>query len=468
MSLLTQDLPSVGQILQDPILERLLERYERDFVVEQVRGVLDEWRQQIRHGKVDLDANELEERVVSQVGARVDGLERPSLRHAVNATGVILHSGLGRAPLPAVAGQSLAEVVVGYCNLEIDLELGERGSRFIHVEELICLLAGSESALVVNNNAAAVLLVLHNLARGREVLVSRGELIEIGGSFRIPEIITSSGARIREVGTTNRTHLDDFAHAVNQETAMILVVHPSNYQVKGFTAAVSLADLVELGQQAKVPVVHDLGGGVLVDLKTWGLPVEPLVSDSLDAGVDLVTFSGDKILGGPQAGLIVGSRSRIDQLRRDPLMRALRCDKLTLAALEATLRLFLLAPAKLREQHPVLTMMCSPLEVVEARGETLLDMMPAAVTKLLSPQLESSAAQVGSGALPLEEIPSIAVTLSPDYCSCEDLAQLLRTRQRPVVGRIQRGKLMLDMRTVDDSELSLISDALSDIVASVQ
>ena len=463
MSLIARDLPSVDAVLQETITRDLLEHYDREFVVGQVRLILTAWRDQIRQGGIDAEPLALLERVALQLTARIAEAEQPGLRPVINATGVILHTGLGRAPLPATAREALTAVAEGYCNLEIDLDGGDRGSRLDHVEEMVCRLAGAEAAIVVNNNAAAVLLALNSLSRGREVLVSRGELIEIGGSFRIPEIITSSGARIREVGTTNRTHLNDYAGALSPDTAMILVVHPSNYQVKGFTAHVELAELVALGRKAQVPVVHDLGGGVLVDLKTWGLPSEPVVAESLATGVDLVTFSGDKILGGPQSGLIVGSRSRVEQLKGDPLMRALRCDKLTLAALEACLRLFLLAPAKLAELHPVLNMMTMPAGTVRARGERLIAMLPASTANPLRPQLEDSLAQVGSGALPLEEIPSYAVTLGPDFYSAEELARMLRTGAVPVVGRIQRDRLHLDMRTVSDSQLTPMASSLAAI-----
>ena len=439
----------------------MLEHYDREFVVGQIRLILTAWRDQIRQGRIDTDPVSLPERVALELRDRIAGAEQPRLRPVINATGVILHTGLGRAPLPAAARETLAAVAEGYCNLEIDLDRGDRGSRLDHVEEMVCHLAGAEAAIVVNNNAAAVLLALNSLSRGREVLVSRGELIEIGGSFRIPEIITSSGARIREVGTTNRTHLNDYAEALSLDTAMILVVHPSNYQVKGFTASVELEQLVALGRKAQVPVVHDLGGGVLVDLKIWGLPSEPVVAESLAAGVDLVTFSGDKILGGPQSGLIVGSRSCVEQLKGDPLMRALRCDKLTLAALEACLRLFFLAPAKLAELHPVLNMMSAPAGTAKARGERLVAMLSASTANLLNPRLEDSVAQVGSGALPLEEIPSYSVTLRPDICSVEELARMLRTGVLPVVGRIQRDRLYLDMCTVSDSQLTLIASSLN-------
>ena len=461
MSLIARDLPSVDAVLKEGIARDLLEQYDRRFVVGQVRLILSAWREQIRQGGVDAEPMALPEQVALQLRSRIATTERPRLRSVINATGVILHTGLGRAPLPLEAREALAAVSEGYCNLEIDLDKGDRGSRLDHVEDMVCQLAGAEAALVVNNNAAAVLLALNRLSRGREVLVSRGELIEIGGSFRIPEIITSSGARIREVGTTNRTHLNDYAAALNQDTAMILVVHPSNYQVRGFTASVELEQLVALGRKARVPVVHDLGGGALVDLKTWGLPSEPLVADSLAAGVDLITFSGDKILGGPQSGLIVGSRALVEQLKGDPLMRALRCDKLTLAALEACLRLFFLAPEKLAQRHPVLNLMSAPAETAKARGQRLVSMLSASTANLLKPQLEDSVAQVGSGALPLEEIPSYAVTLWPDFCSVEELARVLRAGELPVVGRLQRDKLYLDMRTVSDSQVAPLASRLA-------
>jgi L-seryl-tRNA(Ser) seleniumtransferase len=314
---------------------------------------------------------------------------------------------------------------------------------------------------VVNNNAAAVLLCLNTLARGREVLVSRGELVEIGGSFRIPDIIAGSGAYIREVGTTNRTHLCDYAEAIGPQTGLILRVHPSNYRVRGFTARVETPELAELARRAGIPLAHDLGGGVLEDLQQWGLPQEPVVRHELEAGADLISFSGDKVLGGPQCGIVVGRRSYLEPMEKNPLMRALRCDKLILAGLEAGLRLFRLEPQLLPQLHPVLGMMGEPVAHIEARARALMAALPAAVAEVLRPRVEDSVAQIGSGALPLEELPSRALVLAPRDYPAEELARSLRLGRPAVVGRIQRDCLVLDLRTVREDEVMMVAAALA-------
>ena len=327
---------------------------------------------------------------------------------------MVLHTGLGRAPLPQAAQAAVARVATGYCNLEFELESGKRGERVAHVEALICSATAAEAAAVVNNNAAAVLLLLDTLARGREVVVSRGQQVEIGGSFRLPEIIAASGAKLREVGTTNRTHLRDYERAVSPETGAILVVHPSNYRVQGFTAEVDLKDLAALSQRAGVPLVHDLGSGALVDLEQWGLPPEPVVSASLKAGAAAVSFSSDKLLGGPQAGIIAGQRPFVEQVRQNPLMRALRCDKLIYAALEAVLSLYRLPPNKLTQTLPALAMLRATVETLEERAQRLLSLLPEEVCRTLRLEVVESLAQAGSGSLPLAEIPSRAVVLQPE------------------------------------------------------
>ena len=460
MKEMLQHLPAVDQVLGLESTQDLLGHYRRDYVVDRIRQVLGEVRAAVLEADENLGRGELLRRVEEQLARAVEQHERPSLRRAINATGVILHTGLGRAPLPPAALLAVREAAEHYCNLEFDLDRGKRGSRLDHVEQLICRAARSEAAAVVNNNAAAVLLILNTLARDREVIVSRGQLVEIGGSFRIPDIISASGARIREVGTTNRTHLRDYEAAINADTALVLLVHPSNYRVRGFTAEVELGQLVALTRRAGLPLVYDLGGGVLFDLRDWELPHEPVVRDCLDEGADLVSFSGDKVLGGPQAGIIAGSREHVESIRENPLMRALRCDKLILAALEASLRIQDLAPEALRQAHPVLRMMSEPVEAVERRARDLLNRLPAPVQLQLRASIEPSLAQAGSGALPLAELPSRAVALRPAFCGVEALARSLRLDQEAVVGRISREALLLDMRTVRDDELEPVAASL--------
>ena len=460
-----RNIPSVDQVLSREETAALLKRYRRDYVVSLVRRVLADLRRQLRDGVVVGEREGLLERAVVELGRAVAREGESSLKRVINGTGVVLHTGLGRAPLSAAALEALQRVGENYCNLEFCLEGGKRGSRLSHVEELICSLSGAEGAAVVNNNAAAVMLMLNSLARDREVIVSRGQLVEIGGSFRIPDVIAASGARICEVGTTNRTHLRDYRAAIGEQTAAVLVVHPSNYQVRGFTAGVGLEELAPLCREAGIPLIYDLGGGALVDLREWNLPTEPVVGESLKGGADLVSFSGDKVLGGPQSGIIAGRRELLQPIVENPMMRALRCDKLTLAALEATLRLFRLAPADMREEHPTLRMLGEEWERLEARGERLLGLLSEGVVSELQPELQPSQAQAGSGALPLEELPSLAVRLRPVGRSVEALARQLRLDREAVVGRIWRDSLLLDMRTVREDEVEGVARALQRAVA---
>ena len=457
-----KSLPSVDEVLRLESTRRLVGACDRDYVVEAIRSVLRGVRDELlaaADGEVP-SRQELLALVENELAGAVRAGGEASLHRAVNATGVILHTGLGRAPLPPAALAAVMEVGENYCNLELDLETGERGSRLAHVERMICEVSGAEAAVVVNNNAAAVLLLLNSLARGREVIVSRGELVEIGGAFRMPDIVAASGARLREVGTTNRTHLADYENAVGEQTGAILAVHPSNYRVEGFTAAVGLPELAALGERTGVPVVYDLGGGVLADLEDWGLPPEPVVAGSLRSGAGAVTFSGDKLLGGPQAGIIAGRAGLVEQASGNPLMRALRCDKLTLAALAATLRLYRLDPARLRAAHPVLRMMTEDAAAVRLRAEALVRSLSDRARCRLVATVESTTAEFGSGALPLEELPSAAVCLRPTFCSAEKLARTLRTDPAAVVGRIRKEAVLLDMRTTRDDEVAAVAASL--------
>jgi len=452
-------LPSVDLILRQ--VDDLLEDYSRPYVVGRVRRVVAGLRRQVQEGAEGLDRAGLLTRAEQEVRCTIEAAAEPSLRRVVNATGVILHTGLGRAPLPEAAREAVEQVAGGYCNLEFDLESGKRGERVSHVEALICEVSGAEAAAVVNNNAAAVLLLLETLSRGREVVISRGQEVEIGGSFRMPDIIASSGAQLREVGTTNRTHLSDYERALGPETGAILVVHPSNYKVQGFTAEVALEDLAALCRSKAVPLVYDLGGGVLVDLERWGLPPEPVVATSLKAGADLVSFSGDKVLGGPQAGIIVGSRDYVEQVRQNPLMRALRCDKLIYAALEAALGLYRLPPEKLAQALPTLEMMGAGIATLKTRAQKLVAQLSEADRCKLGIDVVESQAQAGSGAMPLAEIPSRAVAIQPVDLGLEQVAR--RLRREGVVGRVAQGQLLLDMSTVRDAELMWVGRALAKI-----
>jgi L-seryl-tRNA(Ser) seleniumtransferase len=425
-----RDLPSVDELARD---ERLAGEPSA-LAVEAARAALARAREEIKAGE---DPGDLVERALADLtAARV-----PALRRALNATGVIVHTNLGRAPLPEAALARALEVGRGYSNLEYDLAAGGRGSRQDHVAAILRRLTGAEAALVVNNNAAAVMLALGALAEGREVLVSRGELIEIGDGFRIPDVLARSGAVLREVGTTNRTRAADYERAVGPETAVLLRVHQSNFRVVGFTEQPSVEDLAAVAAQHGLPLVDDLGSGVLVSLEG-----EPSARESLAAGADLVCFSGDKLLGGPQAGIVVGRAELVDRLRRHPLQRALRADKLTLAALEGTLGLYLDPERALREV-PVLRMLNEPLETVRARA----DRLAAAVDG----EVEETVARVGGGALPLAELASYACAVE------EPLAEPLRLGEPPVIGVLRDGRLLLDCRTLTDAEAEEVVAAVS-------
>ncbi len=424
-----RDLPSVDELVRD---ERFADE-PRALVVPTARVALDRARERIRVGGEPGD-------IVALVLAELDAARRPSLGRVINATGVLVHTNLGRAPLSEPALARAVEVGRGYSNLEYDLARGERGSRQDHLAGALRRLTGAEAALVVNNNAAAVLLALAALAEGREVLVSRGELIEIGDGFRIPDVLARSGARLVEVGTTNRTRAVDYENAVGPETAVLLRVHQSNFRLVGFTELPRLAELADVASAHDLPLVDDLGSGALVDLGD-----EPTAQQSLGGGADLVCFSGDKLLGGPQAGIVVGRADLVERLRRHPLQRALRADKLTLAALEGTLALYL-DPERARREIPVLRMLEERAEAVRARAELLASLVGGAV--------EETVARVGGGALPLAELPSFACAVD------EDLVEPLRRGDPPVIGVVRDGRLLLDCRTITDSEVDEVASAV--------
>ena len=423
-----RDLPSVDELLRD---ERLAAQ-PHDLVVTVARIVLAQARLEIGAGA---DPGAIADRVLVEL-ARA---RQPSLRRVLNATGVLVHTNLGRAPLADAAIARIVEVGGGYSNLEYDLERGERGSRQDHLAGLLGRLTGAEAALVVNNNAAAVLLALAALAEDREVVVSRGELIEIGDGFRIPDVLARSGARLVEVGTTNRTRASDYEAAIGPETALLLRVHQSNFRVVGFSERPQLGELAELSRRHELPLVDDLGSGSLVRIGD-----EPTPAESLRAGADLVCFSGDKLLGGPQAGVVVGRADLVERLRRHPLQRALRADKLTLAALEGTLALAL--DAESRDAVPVLRMLHEPIEVVHARAERLAE--------LVGGEVEDTVARVGGGALPLAELPSAACAVA------EELADALRLGEPPVVALVRDGRTLLDCRTLTDAEVDEVAAAV--------
>jgi L-seryl-tRNA(Ser) seleniumtransferase len=416
-----------------PSVDELARASEDPLAVDAARTVLARAREEIRAGA---DPGDLAERLEAELGRA----RRPALRRVLNATGVIVHTNLGRAPLPEAALARVAEVGRGYSNLEYDLAAGARGSRQDHVASILRRLTGAEAAIVVNNNAGAMLLALAALAEGREVLVSRGELIEIGDGFRIPDVLARSGAKLVEVGTTNRTRAQDYEHAVGDDTALLLRVHQSNFRVVGFTEQPSLRDLAAVARRHGLPLLDDLGSGALVELAD-----EPTARDSLEAGADLVCFSGDKLLGGPQAGVVAGRADLVERLRRHPLHRALRADKLGLAALEGTLLLYL-DPERALRAVPVLRMLQEDATVVRARADRL--------AQALGGEVEETVARVGGGALPLAELPSFACAIE------ERLAAPLRAHEPPVIGIVRDGRLLLDCRTLADGEIDSVADAV--------
>jgi L-seryl-tRNA(Ser) seleniumtransferase len=450
-------LPSVAALLGAVAGRPVLSAVPRRRLTEVVREVLaGERRRLLESGGAGAppDAAALAERVVAEV-TRAGVF---SLAPVINATGVVLHTNLGRALLSPLARARLAVAAGAFVNLELDLAKKERGSRHAHVEGLLRRLTGAGAALVVNNNAAAVLLALETLARGREVIVSRGELIEIGGEFRIPDIMRRSGAVLREVGTTNRTHLKDYAGAIGPETGLILKVHTSNYRVVGFTAAVSSRELAELGRARGVPVMEDLGSGCLVDLTRHGFPHEPTVPEVVASGVDLVSFSGDKLLGGPQAGIVVGRQELVERLAHNPLNRALRIDKLTVAALEATLYAYEAGQAL--DTIPALRMLTEPVAAIRRRARGLLRRLPPARQRALGARVVEARSQVGGGALPTVELPTAALALGTAEWPAERLDAALRGARPPVLGRVLDDRLLLDCRTVLPADVPALAAVL--------
>jgi L-seryl-tRNA(Ser) seleniumtransferase len=429
-------LPSVDRLLRSGAAAPLISTHGRSAVTRAIRDVLAELR---ASGSVPA-----EEEILARVSARVEEAARASLRPVFNLTGTVLHTNLGRALLPPEAIAAMVEVARAPSNLEYDLEQGRRGERDAHVEKLLCSLSGAEAATVVNNNAAAVLLALNTLAAKKEVPTSRGELIEIGGSFRLPDIVARAGCRLREVGTTNRTHLRDFADAIGPKTGAVLKAHASNYAIEGFTAAVPQAELAGLCRERGVPFVVDLGSGALVDLRRFGLPHEPTPAETLAHGADVVTFSGDKLLGGPQAGIIVGRAALVAKMRKNPLKRALRVDKLTLAALAALLQLYS-DPQRVVERIPALRLLARPLAEIRAQAERLKPLLEKRLKETV--ELIDCESQVGSGAAPARRIASAGLAVRPGSAR---LAAAFRALPRPVIGRIQEGAFILDLRCLDD------------------
>ncbi len=455
-------LPSVDACLK--ALETLFPAVPHAVLAAHVRRQLDSLRAGIREGRIT-SADELAlPAAVSRIGSAVDEAEKPKLRRVINGAGVVVHTNLGRSVLAREAQEAVKTAAAGYCNLEFDLATGERGHRIDLVEGLLCDITGAEAALVVNNNAAAVLLMLDTLCKGGEVVISRGQLVEVGGSFRIPDVMARSGATLREVGATNRTHLSDYEEALNENTRALLWVHPSNYRIIGFHSAVPARELSDFAHAKGLPMLEDLGSGSLIDLSPWGLHDEPTVPEVVRSGVDVVTFSGDKVLGGPQAGIIVGRKEYISLMKRNQLLRALRCDKLTLAALEATLRLYRDRDTALAS-IPTLRRLTMGAGELRRRAEALRDVLRPALAPDGSPLaevlLKKDFSRVGGGSFPEQGMATTLVCIRPLACSATELKERLLSVDIPVVGRLEDGYFMLDPRTIEDAEFETIAAMLA-------
>lgn len=461
---LWRELPAVDRLLREPVLEELQKRLPYRIVLQAVQDTVAIYRNKIsaignnsnKAPEIDLSPG----RLAGEAAVLAEKRAGLNLKALINATGIIIHTNLGRAPLAKSAIEALTAVAEHYSNLELSLENGRRGSRQEHLEELLCDLSGAEAAMAVNNNAAAVFLALNTLAFGREVVVSRGQLVEIGGSFRIPEIMAASGARLVEVGTTNKTYLRDYETVVNENTAAFLKVHTSNYHMVGFTAEVETPELAELARKHNLPVIEDLGSGVFLDLKKYNLPPEPRVQDSIAGGADLVTFSGDKMLGGPQSGIIVGRKDLLSYIRTNQLARTLRIDKFTVAALEATMRLYLDEDTAVRE-IPVWRMLTADPAALKNRAEALASRL-GSIFGAEAVKVVPGISRVGGGALPTAELPTslVVVKPAPGGANSEELAAKLRRGSPPVILRLQQDSLLFDPRTIFEDQEDLLIEAV--------
>ncbi|HSL19933.1 MAG TPA: L-seryl-tRNA(Sec) selenium transferase [Vicinamibacterales bacterium] len=451
-------IPSIEQLRQRPGVRALEARYGRALVVDALRAETDDLRRAVatESANAPVDAEQAAARIEPKLADRLTALAGPSLRRVINATGVVVHTNLGRAPLSRAAAQRVMEVATGYSNLEYDLEAGARGTRDTHAERLICRLIGAEAAVVANNNAAATMLVLAALAAGREVIVSRGELVEIGGGFRVPDVLAQSGASLREVGTTNRTRASDYAAAIGDRTGLILRVHLSNFEMRGFTARPTLEELVDLGRRFSIPVAEDLGSGYLGSAFGSDVPGEPDAARSVAAGADVVCFSGDKLLGGPQAGIIAGRREPLTRIRKHPLMRALRVDKMTYAALEGTLEAYAIDRA--RDEIPVARMIAMTRDHISARASAMADGLRRAGYRT---EVRDGVSTIGGGSAPGSELPTVLVVIAREGLTPDALYSGLRHARPPVIARIERDAVVLDLRTVLPEDDNLLLAALT-------
>ncbi len=457
---LLSSLPSVDEVLKSPSGIQWQEKYSRRHVLQSVREVIDSYRQAIISGKIENAGYHV---IHEEIHKKLEDLAEYNLKNVINATGIVIHTNLGRSVLSEAVMQHVKDIATGYSNLEYDIEKGVRGKRYSHIQSLTNQLTGAESCLIVNNNAAAVFVCLNTIAKDREVIVSRGELVEIGGSFRIPDIMKSSGAILKEVGTTNKTHISDYEKALTEHTALLLRVHQSNFRMTGFTQNPSLEELVSISRKFNLPLMFDLGSGCLIDLKPYGIHIEPTVQDVLKAGVDIVTFSGDKLLGGPQGGIIAGKSELIEQISKNPLMRAVRVDKMTLAAYEATLTAYL-DEEKAKTTIPTVRMLMENKETIKKRAKKVLLKLKKkanfSIHEMAHIFIASDSSKSGGGALPEIEFMTYAVAVKPYKMSAGALGQKLRVNSPHIIARIQDDMVLLDMRTVQDSEIERMVDGI--------
>lgn len=454
--MLYRSIPKVDILLENETIQELIDAYSREAVMESVHGEMDALRKYIGACEEEEKAKAQIEALVPNIKKAVEAMHQPNMRMVINGTGTILHTNLGRAPIGQEHMKKIARIATGYSNLEYNLEAGRRGERYSHFEKLLCKITGAEAAMAVNNNAASVMLILSSLAKGGEVVVSRGELVEIGGKFRIPDVMEQSGATLVEVGTTNKTHYDDYVDAITEETKALLKVHTSNYRIVGFTDTVGIDELIPIAKEHNLPVIEDLGSGVLIDLAKYGLTHEPTVQESIAKGADIVCFSGDKLLGGPQAGIIIGKKKYIDMMKKNQLTRALRIDKFTAATLELVLQEYLSEENAIRN-IPVLRMITTPLEEVTREARSLARTLKNASlpAKIEVVPCES---QIGGGSLPLERIPSMAVAIHPEKISVPELEERMRHLPVPVIPRTVNDTILLDVRTIEHRFFKLMAE----------
>ncbi|MGE5629100.1 MAG: L-seryl-tRNA(Sec) selenium transferase [Solirubrobacterales bacterium] len=455
---LLRKLPKIDELLKEDVVISYLENTTRVLVLDSLREVIDALREKILKGSCS-EINK--EQILKDFITNVEEKKKPRLRRVINGAGVVIHTNLGRSLLNEEAVKEVLDISMNYNNLEYDIKKGGRGSRYSHVEDIIKKVTGAEAAMVVNNNAAAVMLVLNTLCKGREAIVSRGQLVEIGGSFRVPDVMAFSGASLVEVGTTNRTHLYDYENNINENTGVLLKVHTSNFKILGFTEEVSLEELSELGEKNGIPVVEDIGSGTLVDFSKYGFVYEPTVQESLKKGADVVTFSGDKMLGGPQAGIIVGKNKYIDKMKKNQLTRALRIDKMTLAALEGTMKLYL-DEKNAVEKIPTLYMILSSKEIHEERAKLLFDKL-SKIKKGFKFKVAEDYSMVGGGSMPAEKIETYVIKAVSDKLNADELEKRLRLNEVPIIVRVSSDEVIIDLRTIFDRDFDIIADAFNSI-----